>query len=943
MLNALRSHDPNLASEINKLVLTESHGDSEVTNRIIIRHAYSHSLRSAEMPESKMLSGIASEMVKEVGDINYYDKYGEKLGDAANTIEARIHNRIKSDVRAKQEVGALNADLREVVGDSVTLNATVKIISQHVVLSHIFNKLFSGEFTTHNPVAKVLESVAKKIGMREELRALSGFYADVDREVDGIDTRKARQNFIKKIYGNFFESADKKGAERHGVVYTPIEVVDFIIHSVEHLLQKHFGVSVNDRAVKILDPFAGTGTFLTRLLESGLIEDNLYEKYNKDLFADELILLAYYVATINIETTYSSLRRGGRYVPFKGISYTDTLRINPLHREDPRHRQEQRRLSGQFQAAHERIMRQRSSHVHVIIGNPPYSAGQSDYDDQNPNQKYPVLDERIKKTYLARAPTKGKGYDIYDSYIRSLRWASDRIGGSGIIAVITNAGFLRSGIGAGVRASLVKEFDEIWCFDLRGNQNTHGLESRREGGKIFGSGSKAAVAVTLLVKNPGLKRENGHSVIYYKDIGDYLTRGQKLEIIQDAKHVGGVRNWETIRPDKHHDWLDQRSDDFYKYAPMGTKGKTAVGGPTIFKTYSLGTGTNRDVWAYNSSSRVLAKNMKTHIDYCVKHGPAMPKRVDLKQAKWSPKLTHELQRSKPEFRHSKIRIASYRPFFKQYLFFDRVFNHMQASMPRFFPCNDTKNPTICVPDKFMGEFYTLITDVTPDLEFIHHGQCFPLHFYENGHKKENVTDVTVSQYRIYYGDDRINKNDVFYYVYGLLHHAAYREKFAHNLIRELPRVPMAPDFAAFCDAGKKLSDLHLNFETCARYNLGKPKFALDKFRKLSFGRRKTKDGRDVRDETVVRADGVVLFENVPTTAYRINGRTPLEWIVDRYKITTDKNSCITNDPCTGTDIVPVIERAVYMGLESERIINTLPKEFEPGPEWKTDNGSLDKW
>lgn len=935
VLNALRSHDEDFGHEINRLVLdknTEATGPPRVSVSVL------DEVVDGE-PLTKFFSSIKSKLVEKVGDINYYDKYGEKLGAAATTIEARVRNRMKSCAKTRREIEKLHADLKEVVGESVTLDSTVQIIAQHIVLSRVFDQLFSGQFTSHNPIAKVLDSVASKIGMREELRDLAGFYEDVGRELEGIKTREARQNFIKKIYGNFFESADKKSAEKHGIVYTPVEVVDFIINSVDILLRRHFGVSLNDRPVKVLDPFAGTGTFLTRLLESGLIDGNLYEKYKNDLFADELVLLAYYIATVNIETTYSSLRRGGKYVPFEGISYTDTLRTNPRYREDSRHRKEQRQLYGQFQAAHERIMEQRGSHIHVILGNPPYSAGQSNYGDQNPNQSYHMLDERIKKTYLARAPSKGKGYDFYDSYILSLRWSSDRIGGSGIIAMVTNAGFLRSQTGAGIRASLEEEFGEIWCFDLRGNQRTKGDISKLEGGKIFGSGSRAAVAITFLVKNP--KRKS--CTIRYRDIGDCLSREQKLNVVRASKSIDGIAGWTIIKPDKHHDWLDQRSEDFNKYDVMGTKDKKQ-NNRSIFQTYSLGVGTNRDVWAYNSSIAVLTKNMKIHISYCVKHGPTMPKLVDPKQAKWSPKLTYELQRSKPKFQHSKIRITSYRPFFRQYLFFDRVFNHMQALMPRFFPHNNSKNPTICVPYKFMGEFYAFMTDITPDLEFVHHGQCFPLHVYQDDSKKENVTDHILSKYQNHYGDGKITKIDVFYYIYGMLHHPQYKEKFANNLTRELPRIPMAPDFASFRDAGKKLADLHLNFETCARHDLGKPKFSPARFSKLSFGRKSQGDGRrHVSDRTVIRADGAVLFENIPQTAYRVNGRTPLEWVVDRYKITKDKDSGIVNDPCAGTDIVAVIERAVHVGLESERIIERLPEEFEPGPGWEPESGSLEKY
>ena len=938
VLNALRSHDEDFGHEINRLVLdknTEATGPPRVSVSVLDETVDGE-------PLTKFFSSIKSKLVEKVGDINYYDKYGEKLGAAASTIEARIRNRVEKSPTARKEIEKLHADLREMVGDSVTQNATVQIVAQHIVLSRVFDQLFSGQFTAHNPIAKVLEAVTKKIGMQEELRDLAGFYEDVRRELDGIKTREARQNFIKKIYGNFFESADKKGAERHGIVYTPVEVIDFIINSVDVLLKKHFGVRFNDRAVKVLDPFAGTGTFLTRLLESGLIDDNLYEKYEKDLFADELILLAYYIATVNIETTYSSLHKGGRYVPFKGISYTDTLRINPQYREKARHRQEQSLIDSQFRTAHERIRQQRGSHVHVIIGNPPYSAGQSNYNDENPNVQYPNVDARIKETYLRRSNVQRKA-SAYDSYIRALRWASDRIGKSGIIAVITNAGFLRSDAGAGIRASLSEEFNEIWCLDLRGNQRTQGETSKREGGKIFGSGSRAAVSITFLVKSPHMK---SHTV-RYKDIGDYLDREQKLKIVHDAKSIDGINGWTIINPDKHHDWLDQRGDDLSKYTPIGTKStKSGKNVGAVFRLYSGGVSTSRDVWVYNSSKTSLAKNMKRHIKYCNSQDPKTPT-INPTQCKWDEELSDKLRRlgHKAVFDEKKIRTVLYRPFFKQHLYFDPVFNGRQYLTPKFFPKKDTKNLAICVPYKFTGDFYTFITDVTPDLGVVLHSQCFPLYVYEDGSKKENVTDRILAEYHIHY-NNKITKNDVFYYVYGILHHHRYKKKFANNLIRELPHIPMAPNFVAFRDAGKKLADLHINFETCARHDLGEPKFTPSKFSRLSFGRKEVdeRDGRHhIPDPTIMRADGTVLFENVPQTTYRVNGRTPLEWIVDRYRVTTDKDSGVTNDPCTGTDIVAVIERAVHVGLESERIISQLPKEFEPGPEWKPESDSLEKY
>ena len=829
VLNALRSHDPQLASEINKLVLTESHSDSEVTNRIIIRHAYGHGLRQAELLEPKMIGGIASKLVQKVGDVNYYDKYGRRLGEAARTIESRIRNKMGANPKHKAEVERLYSGLHQMVGDSVTFDETVRVLAQHMVLARVFDQLFSGEFTSRNPIAQVFESVSVKIGLHEELRDLGDFYDDIERELGGIDTREARQNFIKKIYGNFLESVDKKGAKKHGIVYTPIEVVDFIIQSVNILLQKHFGLSINDRAVKVIDPFAGTGTFLTRLLESGLITDNMSEKYRHDLFADELILLAYYIATINIETTYSSLRRGSRYVPFDGISYTDTLRIPPRYREGKDHRREQSKIDDQFKGAHDLIRRQRGSHIHVIIGNPPYSAGQKKVSDKNKNIEYPMLDKRIKNTYVQETkninPHIGQIRALYDSYIRSIRWASDRLGESGIIGFVTNAGFIRSKAGAGMRSCIAREFNEVWCLDLRGNQLTKGEISQREGGKVFGSGSKAPVAITMLVKNP--KKRN--CTIYYKDIGDYLTRETKLKMIRSYKSIQMICDWKTIKPDVHQDWVDQRGtagEKFALYRSIGDK-KTKSGGydKSIFKLYSPGIKTHRDSWAYNSSKKELAKNMQVHIKYANSQKDFDNPVIDPTRAVFTPALKRKLKKFRPTLDKSKIRLSLYRPFFKQYLYFDTTgtYTEVVSRIPAFFPNSDYKNLVMCIPDSFKGESSVIMTNLPPDIGLVGSDQCFPLYDYTNGSMTDNITNTTLNEYHNHYTDTTITKKDIFYYIYGLLHHNSYRKKFINSLRNELPRIPMAPDFRAFCDVGRKLADLHLNFDVCKRHDLGTPK------------------------------------------------------------------------------------------------------------------------
>ena len=950
VLNALRSHDPNLAADINKLVLDKKISkDGSVGEKIRLITVTDY------VPDAihdrflaKFYPKLASKLVEKVGDIDYYDLYGKKLGEAAHGIEEQIKIIIGRHGRMRKDIQRLHESMKVMINDSVTEGDTVQMVAHHIVLSRVFDALFQGRFKSHNPISTALEEMTKKAKFEAELEGLEKFYADAQRELNGIATREARQSFIKKIYGNFFKSAYKKASKKYGIVYTPVEAIDFVIQSTEEILREQFGHSFNDRSVVVLDPFTGMGTFLTRLLESGLITNNLYEKYRNDLYANEIMLLAYYVASVNIETTYRSLNDNGKYVPFSGICYTDTLQSDPRYREEKRHRQVTARLDGTFKKAHERIRKQNKSCLWVIMGNPPYSAGQGNYNDGNRNVPYPDIDDRIRNTYARKTEAKYVK-SLHDSYIRSFRWASDRIGRSGIIALVTNASFIRTDATAGVRAYLHDEFTDVWCFDLRGHQRTQGETSKQEGGKIFGSGSRTPVAITILVKNPNKKKH----VIHYRDIGDYHTAEQKLKIIRDARSISGIKDWRIIVPDKNHDWVKQRDHNFAAYLPMGSEESKSGKENTVFKTYSLGVSTNRDSWVYNSSKSELAKNMKEHIDYCNEQDLTNPK-INPRKAKWSRDLSKRLtkQGSKAEFERGKIRIALYRPFFKQHVYFEKTFIESPGKISSFFPRAHSKNLVICVPYRFTGNFSTFITDTTPDLSIVSHNQCFPLYTYDhNGTKttqKENVTDHALKEYRIHYHDSKITKTDIFYYVYGLLHHSGYRRKYANNLSREFPHIPMAPDFWVFRDVGKTLADLHLcYFDERGNDNrrpLGSPKGSFGKPTKMTFAKSKDpKTGKQTDDQSRLKINSILVYDDIPKTNYEVNGRTPLKWLVDKYRIATDRDSGKTNNPCenlTEKDMISMVERAVHVGIRSDEIINSLPKEFEPA-DWKLKKTGLD--
>ena len=946
ILRAMRSHDGRLDIEANMADLRKK----MINNVKIIGIDREGRIRPQQEPQTFPLGeldvpadALYSKIVEEVGDRRYLEHWARDVKDVVERLHERIRIVISSD-GARKKFDTFMGGLHEIINNSLTEEEGIDMLSQHMVTHRIFNALFdSDDFARQNPISIVMDGAItelQKHGLETELKDIEGFYKSVEDRVSGLDSHDARQPIISELYGRFFKIAFPKMADRLGVVYTPPEIVDFILRSVDHALRENFGRGLTDENVNVIDPFTGAGTFITRMMspELSLIHDkDIGRKYHSELFANEILLLAYYIAAVNCESMYG--QRSGRFERFNGISLTDTFNTGSIEEH----------MGDIMASPKQRIKRQRSSNITAIIGNPPYSAGQNSYNEENPNVRYPDIDWRIKDTYAKKSKANYVN-SLYDSYIRSFRWASDRIGESGIIAFVTNAGFLRSEGGAGVRACLHEEFTDVWCFDLRGNQRTQGETSKREGGKIFGSGSRSPVAITILIKNPDKKDHT----IHYKDIGDYLDMEQKLKMIQNAVSISGIKDWQIIKPDKNHDWIDQRDGSFTKYLAMGSREAKSGNGNAIFRTYSLGIVTNRDAWLYNSSKNELSKNMKVHIDYCNAQDLKNPK-IDPMQAKWTRDLSKSLARlnSKPKFEKGRIRTALYRPFFRQHVYFEeKAFVHCPYRIPLFFPKACSENLVICIPHKFTGDFSTIITDITPDLHIIAANQCFPLYTYDQNSKKtmqkENITDYVLNEYQSHYRDSKITKTDIFYYIYGLLHHPTYRRKYANSLTREIPHIPTAPDFWAFKDAGKALADLHLGYfdenRNDNRYPLGEPKNRFGKPLKMIFAKSKDpKTGRQTANHTMLKINDILAYDNIPMTNYRINGRESLEWLIDRYKVTTDKESGITNNPCenlTEKDMISMVERAVYVSVKSDEITNRLPKEFEPA-DWKPKKTGLD--
>lgn len=843
-----------------------------------------------------------------------FKEFGENLGKVIKNTKKAVNNATKGNEKYRVAAQKFLKNCRDIINEDMKENDIEDMLVQHILTSRIFAMVYDDEdFHQRNTVARSLEQLRGLLN----LSVVNISYEKIELIAESITESDQKQEFLKKVYETYYKRHDPERAKKEGIVYTPSEVVNFMVKSVNHVLKTNFEEDLSSGNVTILDPCTGTGTFLVHVLRE-LGDKNLDKKYDQ-IHANEISILPYYIAALNIENTYREMT--SRYREFENICWMDTLDGGM---------KDYGKMSAYFEGEGnvERIRRQQKTEINVVIGNPPYSVAQ--------NKKYAEFDKKIEATYVKRtkelAPDVGQIRALYDSYMRFFRWASTRIDKKGVVAFVSNGSFLTSEVGAGVRACLEEEFTDVWVFNLRGNALTQGEKRKREGGNVFGSNSKTPVAITILLKNPKVKK----CTIYYRDIGDYLNREEKLKILNDADSIRSLE-WQVLKPDKHHEWLNKRNSEFLRYMPLSSKSaKSGKSNPyVVCSSYSSGVKTARDVWVYNSSKNELEKNVKDHIDYCNKNIHLSAKhykkiKVNNKY-NWDEVISTTLRKyGKQKFDQTKIRSTLYRPFFKQNLYFDQMLNQRQSLFPYFFPEIDSKNLVISIPYKFNKNFHTLITNTIPDLQVVFNGQYFPLYTYKNSKRNSNITEHALKEYHRFYNDKKIQDKDIFYYIYGLLHHQGYQQKFKNNLTKTFPTIPLAPDFWKINKIGRDLANLHLNFEDCTRYSLN-PKFQPKSFSKLNFAKKAKKLTSDgTYDLTKIKTDGGLLFENIPDIKYRVNGRTPIEWIVDRYKKTTDKKSGITNDPCTGTDIVAVIERAVHVGLESDKLIEKLSKlPFEP--------------
>ena len=953
ILRAMRSHDGRLDIEANMADLRKK----MIANVKIIGIDRGGGIREHQKdPETFPLGeldvpadALYSKIVEEVGDRRYLEHWARDVKD----VVERLHERIKiviSDGSAKTKFDSFMSGLHEIINTSLTEDEGIDMLAQHMVTRRIFNALFgSDDFAKQNPISIVMDGAIaelQKYGLETELKDIEGFYKSVEDRVSGLDSHDARQPIIAELYGRFFKIAFPKMADRLGVVYTPPEIVDFILRSVDHALRENFGRGLTDEDVNVIDPFTGAGTFITRMMspELGLIHDkDIGRKYHSELFANEILLLAYYIAAVNCESMYG--QRSGRFEQFNGISLTDTFNTGSIDEH----------VGDVMASPKRRIKRQRSANITVVIGNPPYSGGQKSANEDNQNVRHVELETKIKNTYTKKAREIGYSGAILkpnNSYFKALRWASDRIGDSGVIGFITPSGWISGNSEAGIRACLQEEFTDIWCFDLGGDVKS--ANWREAGAKPFGGGSTVGVAITILIKNP----QKTKHMVQYKKIKLIQKTEDLHKEIENVNSIAGTPDWEIIPNNPHHDWVNRRGeadDEFRNHMPMGIKKRNkkemAVQNiQPLFNILSNGLKTHRDVWVYNASEKELEANMEKTIAYCSAQDPNKFQK-DPKQAAWSKELSSalkKLQPEKPKFIKLNIRKALYRPFIKQYLYLDDdVFVSISSSIPSFFPSSDSENLAIIVPDKIKGSFSAFITDITPDLEVVHHSQYFPLCTYDkSGKRHDNITEHAVMVFRQHYNDNTITRMDIFYYTYGLLHHQGYRNKYQASLVRGLPHIPMAPDFGAFRKAGRLLAKLHLGYEDGPRHNLGKPLNPIpDSPKSIKFGKKPNAGAgpKSVPDLSTIYVDGIKVYDNLPDVRYAVNGRTPVQWFANRYALKTHKESGITNYPLedrSGEYVQAIIERLVHVGVKSDEIISELPKEFETA-DWEPKKTGLD--
>ena len=863
-------------------------------------------------------------------------EFREIVPELGEKLAALIETERQNNAHFQKVFTGFHEQCQASINPNLSIAAVEEMLIQHLLTERIFATVFDNrDFTRRNIIAREIENVVDALTERtlnrsEFLRPLNPFYAAIEQTASTITDFSQKQGFLNTVYEQFFQGFSVKVADTHGIVYTPQPIVDFMVKSVEHILQTEFGRSMSDGGVHIIDPFVGTGNFIVRIMQE-LDPIALERKYTADppeLQCNEVMLLPYYIASMNIEHEFYTATH--RYMPYEGICLVDTFEMA-----------EGQQMSLFTADNTARVEKQRETDMFVVIGNPPYNMGQVNENNNNKNRKYKTMDEQVADTYTknSKATLKNK---LSDPYVKAIRWASDKINEEGVVAFVTNNGFLNGTMFDGMRKHLAEYFDAIYVLDLGGNV--------RKNPKLSGTthnvfGIQVGVSINFFVKKVG--NINSQAQIFYACIDEFWRKEDKYDYLNSKQYYQNVE-WTRITPDKRNTWLTEGlHTEFDTFIPMGNKEMKAAKGTAtnvIFKTYSLGVSTNRDAWVYNFNHNILTENMSTMIGNYNTEVAQWGQRTDREanlddfvgsdetKIKWSATLKRKLQSGQTAaFTEVKIRQSIYRPFAKYNLYFERMMTDRVLVFPSIFPTLQTEeeNRVICVNVTPERPFTSLLVDCIPNLVvtggFGSPTQCFPFYTYdEDGTNcRENITDWALTQFRTHYNDDTITKWDIFHYNYGLLHHPTYRKKYEANLKRDLPHIPFVEDFCGFTKAGAALADLHVNYESQPEYNL---KFVQTPDVPLDWRVEKMKLSKD---KTQIVYNNFLTLDGIPSKAfdYRLGNRSALEWVIDQYRVKTDKRSGIVNDPNRTDDpqyIVKLLGKVITISLETVDIINNLP-------------------
>lgn len=938
VLNALRSVDERFEATINKLELNRKKpkniqvigvggapDDPEFNTNgdgTVIEEPFKPYQTELELEWEAVEGAIYGKIVQKVGDRRYLEDWSKDVADIARRHIQGIKIILEQNPDSKTAFERFLHSLQHNINESINQEQAIEMLAQHLITLPIFDALF-GEysFVKKNPVSSAMEKIIAELsqyGFEKEQKELQPFYESVRLRAEGIDNAQAKQKIIITLYDKFFSTGFKSTTERLGIVFTPVEVVDFIIKSVDVVLRKHFGKTLASENVHILDPFTGTGTFITRtlqylktLMDKGEITYNdILRKYTQELHANEIVLLSYYIAAINIEAVFDDINGEEPYAPFEGIVLTDTFESTE---------QEDTLDDSFFGTNDERLKRQQEKPITAIIGNPPYSIGQSSQNDNNQNISYPKLDKRLADTYVAKS-NAGLTRGLYDSYVKAFRWASDRLKDKGVIGFVTNGGFLNSNSADGLRAGLYEDFNHLYIFNLRGDQRTLGEQSRKEGGKIFGSGSRTPVAISILVKDGSDSHE-----IHYHDIGDYLSQKEKLSIIEDFADISAI-DWQEITPDANNDWLNQRDLNYQKYIPL------AESDNGIFYNNVNGIITSRDSWVYGFSKEAVLKNTSRLIENYnleLKNNKKYTKdekilNRDTTYLNWSRKLERLFKNEvNLTFDSIKLRSCMYRPFVKKYLYHDDLLNE-EARL--YYSKFGQKNKVIFTTGRgSVRDFSCLISDSVVDANAMA-GSSQGFMRYDNEVDETQLFQSNDNMNQAFADKLGLSLDDTFAYVYGLLNSREYQEKYANDLKKDLARIPIVKNKEKYVEVGKALMDLHLNYEEVPVYDgvdvslSDNPSYKVTKMKFIK---------KDDRSTIIYNND--ITIRNIPEKAYQymVNGRSAIEWIMDQYQVKTDKKSGITDDPNDYSNdekyIFNLLLRIINVSIQTVDLINSLPK------------------